>query len=131
MATGVHTMRVRYAESDQMGVAHHASYVVWFEEARIEFLRSLGHSYRELEAAGLCMPVIDLAVRYKRILRFDDQLTLTTTATVAGPTRLVFHTTITHADHVCAEADVKVAAVNKDGRPVRLPAALVSLLTAS
>ncbi len=130
MATGVHTIRVRYAESDQMGVAHHGSFVIWFETARIEWLRQVGHSYRQLEADGLFMPVVDLAVRYKRSLRFDDEATLTTTATVAGPTRLVFRTVVTHGDTLCAEGDVTVAAVNRDGRPVRLPAELVKLLTA-
>lgn len=129
MTTGVHTIRVRYAESDQMGVAHHASYVVWLEAARIEFLRTVGHSYRDLEAAGVAMPVVDLAVRYKRVMRFDDEMTLTTTATVIGPTRLVFRTVITHGEHLCAEADVTVAAVSLAGRPVRLPAELVKLLT--
>ena len=102
---------------------------MWLEAARIEFLRTVGHSYRDLEAAGVAMPVVDLAVRYKRVMRFDDEMTLTTTARVIGPTRLVFRTIITHGEHLCAEADVTVAAVSLAGRPVRLPAELVKLLT--
>ena len=58
MATGTHTIRVRYGESDQMGVANHAAYITWFEECRIEMLRSLGVSYRTLEESGVMMPVI-------------------------------------------------------------------------
>ena len=53
MATGTHSIRVRYGESDQMGIAHHAAYVTWFEECRIELLRNLGASYRELEERGV------------------------------------------------------------------------------
>ena len=117
-----HAIRVRYAESDQMGVAHHGAYVPWLEEARIEWLRSIGHSYRQLETEGILMPVIELAVRYKRSLRFDDQAVLATEAVVAGPTRMTFRTRVSHGDVLCAEAEVTVACVNREGRPIRLPA---------
>src|SRR5260221_9710294 len=110
MARFVHSIRVRYGESDQMGVAHHAAYVTWFEECRIEMMRGLGSSYRDLEAQGVLMPVVELSVRYRRSLRFDDLATFTTTATVAGPSRLVFATRVTHGDTLCAEAEVTVAA---------------------
>ena len=119
------TIRVRYAESDQMGLAHHGAYITWFEAARIEWLRCIGHSYRQLELDGVLMPVTELTVRYKRSLRFDDEAILTTTATVTGPTRMTFRTVVTHGDVLCAEAEVTVAAVNRDGRPIRLPADIV------
>lgn len=129
MAAHVHQIRVRYAESDQMGVAHHGAYVAWFEECRIEMLRSLGASYRELEAQGVLMPVIELSVRYKRSLRFDDVATCETSAAAKGPSRVVFTTIVKHGDQVCAEAEVTVAAVGRDGRPVRVPAAIVEKLS--
>ena len=128
MAPFVNTIRVRYGESDQMGVAHHAAYITWFEECRIEMMRSLGSSYRDLEARGVLMPVIELTVRYRRSLRFDDVASFATTATVAGPSRLVFATTVTHGDQLCAEATVTIAAMGKDGRPTRIPAELVEKL---
>jgi acyl-CoA thioester hydrolase len=126
-----HTIRVRYGESDQMGVAHHSAYVTWFEECRIEMMRSLGSSYRALEEQGLLMPVIELKVRYKRSLRFDDLAHCLTTARCIGPSRLVFTTVVRNEDQVCAEAEVTVAATSRDGRPKRVPADLVAMLSAA
>jgi acyl-CoA thioester hydrolase len=129
MAAHVHRIRVRYAESDQMGLAHHGAYVTWFEECRIELLRQAGASYRELEAQGVLMPVVELTVRYKRSLRFDDIAEFTTSAAAKGPSRVVFTTIVRHGDQVCAEAEVTVAAVGRDGRPVRVPAEVVAKLS--
>ena len=123
-AAHLHLIRVRYADTDQMGVAHHAAYVVWCEEARIAWLRNRGILYRDLEISGTLMPVIDLQIGYKRSVRFDDELHLLTTATVLGPTRMQFTTIIQFADQICAEAQVTVAAVDRSGRPCRLPASI-------
>ncbi len=112
-----------------MGVAHHAAYVPWLEEARIEWLRACAHSYRQLEADGVFMPVIELAVRYRRSLRFDDVATLITGAMASGPTRICFTTRIMHGDILCAEATVTVAAVDATGKPRRIPAALLGPLS--
>jgi acyl-CoA thioester hydrolase len=128
VASGTHSIRVRYGESDQMGVAHHAAYVTWFEECRIELLRSLGASYREMEERGVLMPVIELNVRYRRSLRFDDVATCDTTATAKGPSRVEFTTIVRHGDTVCAEATVMVASVGRDGRPLRIPADVLARL---
>ncbi len=125
MATHVHRIRVRYAETDQMGIAHHASFVVWLEEARIEWLRAQGTTYKELEASGVLMPVVELSVRYMASLRFDDIAELTTTVERLGPTRLAFRSVLHHAGRACAEASVTIAAVNRDGRPVRIPSGLI------
>jgi len=94
----VHRIRVRYAETDAQQVAHHSAYVVWLEEARIEALRSLGRSYRVLEEEGVLMPVIEVQVRYRRALRFDDEPELVTTVGREGRTRLRFETVITKDD---------------------------------
>ena len=119
-------IRVRYSESDQMGYAHHAAYVIWLESARIEMMRSLGESYRELEASGVLMPVVECQLRYRRPLRFDDEVELRTTASPTGPSRLTFTTDLLLQDHPCAQGVVTVAAVNRAGKPVRLPARLGS-----
>ena len=126
--SGTHTIRVRYGESDQMGIAHHAAYITWFEECRIELLRHLGASYREMEERGVLMPVIDLAVRYRKSLRFDDIATCETTAEAKGPSRVLFRTVVKHGETVCAEADVTVASVDRSGRPVRIPADVLARL---
>jgi acyl-CoA thioester hydrolase len=123
-----HRLRVRYAETDVMGLAHHAAYVPWFEEARIEALRSLGRSYAALEQDGVLMPVIDLSVRYQASLRFDDQVDLATTVAVAGPSRVSFTTVVSCGERECAKATVTVATVSPDGRPRRLPEDLKALL---
>lgn len=117
----IHRFRVRYGESDQMGIAHHAAYVTWLEEARIELMRARGVSYRDLEGQGILMPVIELGIRYRRSLRFDDVAECATTVEQAGPSRLVFRTTVRLGEQVCAEAEVTVAAVDRSGRPMRLP----------
>ncbi len=123
-----HVIRVRYAESDQMGVAHHAAYVVWFEEARIAWLRAHGHDYRALEASGVLMPVIDLQVKYRRSLRFDDEIEMATRISAYGPSRVTFTTVITCGGKECAEATVTVASMSREGRPTRLPAGLAAVI---
>ena len=116
-----HRIRVRYGETDQMSVAHHGSYVAWLEEARIAWMRSHGLSYRDIEASGTGMPVIEVQITYRRPARFDDVLELTTTAKAAGPSRVVFSTAISRGDEHLATGNVTVAAVGKDGKPVRIP----------
>lgn len=119
--TQTHRIRVRYAETDQMAVAHHAAYVVWLEEARIAWMRSNGLSYRDIEASGTMMPVTEVQISYKRAARFDDVLELTTTAKAAGPSRVVFSTTVSRGGELLASAEVTIAAVDKAGKPMRIP----------
>ena len=70
------TFHVRYAETDQMGVVHHASYVVWLEEGRSSWLRTYGRSYAEFEAEGLRLAVSELQVRYQQPARYDQRVTI-------------------------------------------------------
>jgi acyl-CoA thioester hydrolase len=73
------TIRVRYAETDQMGVVYHANYFVWFEVGRVGFLRQLGFSYREMEQNdGCCIAVVDARCRYKAPARYDDEVLVRT-----------------------------------------------------
>ncbi len=71
-------IRVRYAETDAMGVVHHASYVVWLEVGRSEWMRRQGTSYADLEASGYYLPVVGLSLRYLASARYDELLTLKT-----------------------------------------------------
>jgi acyl-CoA thioesterase FadM len=74
------------------------------------------------------MPVVELSVRYRRSLRFDDQVRIVTTVAVRGPSRLCFLSELHMEDRLCASAEVMVAAVNADGRPLRLPQELIERL---
>ncbi|MEM7738678.1 MAG: thioesterase family protein, partial [Deinococcota bacterium] len=76
-------LRVRFAETDQMGIAHHASYVIWLEAARIEWLRERDMSYREIEAAGISLAVTKIQDNYKRIALFYVVLEVTPSLTLA------------------------------------------------
>lgn len=73
------TIRVRYAETDQMGVVYHANHFIWFEVGRVEFLRQLGFSYRDMEEKdGCCIAVVDARCRYKAPARYDDEIIVRT-----------------------------------------------------
>jgi len=72
-------IRVRYAETDQMGVVYHANYVVWFEVGRVELLRSIGLPYKQLEEEGILIAVAEVNARYKRPARYDDEIAVRTT----------------------------------------------------
>ena len=69
-------VRVRYAETDQMGVVYHANYLVWFEVARVEILRSLGLSYKQFEAEGFMIAVVDARARYRSPAKYDDDIAI-------------------------------------------------------
>jgi acyl-CoA thioester hydrolase len=78
MFTASSHIRVRYAETDQMGVVYHSNYFPWFESARAECIRELGLTYKDIEAAGIIMPVVDVHCRYLRPARYDDLVTVKT-----------------------------------------------------
>ena len=72
------TLRVRYAETDQMAVVYYANYINWFEVGRTEMLRQLGLTYREMEEDGMVLPVVEVKCRYKHPARYDDEITIRT-----------------------------------------------------
>jgi acyl-CoA thioester hydrolase len=79
-------VRVRYAETDQMGVVYHANYLVWFEVGRVEFIRQVGLDYKSMEADGAMIAVAEVTARYKAPARYDDELIVRTSlAGVRGP----------------------------------------------
>ena len=125
-------IRVRYAETDQMGVAHHASYLVWFEAGRTEFIRSRGRSYAQIEADGWLLVVVEARCRYLRPARYDDVLTVRTRLGTIGPATLAFdYEVVRKADGmVVAQGTTVHAAVDRTGRPRRIPDDIRSLLGA-
>lgn len=117
-----HQVRVRFAETDAMSVVHHAAYLPYLEAARIEYLRAIGHPYTGLRAEGVDFPIIEVAVRYLRPLRFDDLVDVhVVVASVTGP-RFEMGYLLSVDGQPRATAVTVHAVVNQDGRPIRSPA---------
>lgn len=87
-------IRVRYAETDQMGVVYYGNYATYLEVGRVEAIRSLGFSYREMEETGILMPVVDLHIKYLRPAKYDDLLTIKTQVREMPHHKIVFHSQI-------------------------------------
>ena len=124
MPSSVTTVRVRYAETDRMGVVYSANYLVWFEVARADLLRSLGWTYREMEETGVLLPVIEAHCEYKRPAQYDDEVTIETTGAILSPVRVEFQyrVTVVGETEPAAIGRTMHAATTADGRPCRLPA---------
>ena len=124
------TVRVRYAETDKMGVAYHANYFVWFEVARCDLLRSLGSTYRDLEERGVMLPVIEAHCAYRTAARYDDELEIRTSGALLSPARVEFNYAVRRrADGAALAAGRTIhAAVDLHGRPRRLPADVQAVL---
>ncbi len=124
MPTSVAKVRVRYAETDKMGVVYYANYLVWFEVGRADLLRSLGWSYRDMEAAGVSLPVIEARCTYLRPARYDDEIEIRTTGRLLSPVRMEFDYDMirVHDGTVAATGKTVHAALDTNGRPCRLPA---------
>jgi acyl-CoA thioester hydrolase len=121
MVTGEISIRVRYAETDRMGLLHHANYLVYFEQGRTELLRALGRSYRDLEDQGYLLVLTKFEVRYRRPAFFDDLLTLRTIAVKTTAVRIDHRYELLRDGVLLAEAESTLACVDRDGRPQPLP----------
>jgi acyl-CoA thioester hydrolase len=123
MVSATTRVRVRYAETDQMGIVYYANYFVWFEVGRTELLRTLGGTYRELEAEGIYLPVLTADCEYKLASRYDDELDIQTRGRLLSPIRLEFlYEVVRVADQkIMATGRTEHAALNPRGKPVRLP----------
>ena len=122
-----HRLRVRFAETDAMGIVHHSRYLPYLEEARVEYLRHLGHPYHELRAEGVDYAVLEAFVQYRRPLRFDDEVWVH--LRLGAATRATFQIAylLTVDGEACASAVTVHGCVNAQGRPVRMPAWLLDL----
>lgn len=116
-------LRVRYAETDQMGYVYYGNYAQYFEVARVEMLRELGFSYKALEERGVMLPVRDFSIRYLLPARYDDLLTIETTIPEAPSARIKFNYKIFNAQgELLNEASTTLVFTNKStGRPCKAP----------
>lgn len=122
MPISTSSLRVRYAETDKMGVVYHANYLVWFEIGRTDLLRTLGWTYREMEETGVSLPVIEAHCEYRQPARYDDELEVATRGTLLSPARVAFDYDVKRSDGTLAAVGRTVhAVVNGRGRPCRLP----------
>ena len=106
-----------------MGVVYYANYFVWFEVARTDLLRALGWSYREMEHAGVSLPVIEAHCDYKRPAKYDDEIEVRTQGHMLSPIRMQFDYEVVRVDDgvVAAAGRTVHAALDPSGRPCRLP----------
>ncbi len=125
-------VRVRYGETDQMGVVYHGNYPQFLEIGRVEWLRQFGVSYRDMEESGVMLPVISLTISYKKSARYDDLLTIKTTLKKIPSIKIEFDYEIfAENGDVIAEANTVLAFMDmKKNRPVKCPDYILEKLEA-
>ncbi len=119
--TGEIQIRVRYAETDKMGLLHHANYLVYFEQGRTELLRPLGKSYKEMEDQGYFLVLHKIEVKYRRPARYDDLLMLRTSVSRVTQVRIDHKYELMRDHELLAEGSSTLACVDRDGRLQPLP----------
>lgn len=124
------TFSVRYAETDQMGIVHHASYIVWMEEGRSQYMRAKGFAYEQLEREGTFMAVAEVNVRYVAPARYGDAVTVRTWIDALHSRTLTFAYEILNAASrvLLVSGQVKLVSIDRHGRISRMPAALRALV---
>lgn len=126
-------LRVRYAETDQMGVVYHANYLVWCEVGRTDFIRALGRSYADLEAAGVLLAVSDVTMRFHAPARYDDPIRVHTRLMTAGSRGLSFAYSVRRADTdaLLVTATTSLVSIDRSGRMAAMPRDVRSVLEAA
>ena len=117
-------VRVRYAETDQMGVVYHANYLVWFEVGRVEFIRAMGLSYKEMEQQDGCMiAVVEATARYRASARYDDELVVRTRLVAARSFVIKFRYEVVRVedDALLCEGETVHVVLGTDMKKRRLP----------
>ena len=110
------SVRVRYAETDQMGIVYHSNYFIWFEVGRVEFLRNAGIAYKTLEQEGLAVAVVDATCRYRRPALYDDDLIIETGIESFSSRKLTFTYKVLREDTLLAEGQTIHVFVDRNGR---------------
>ena len=122
-------LRVRYAETDQMGVVYHANYLVWCEMGRTDFIRRLGVSYAEMERGGISLAVSELSARFHAAARYDDLIRVRTRLADVRSRMISFDYLISNAatEQRLVSAQTTLVSLDRSGRPVALPSELRQL----
>jgi acyl-CoA thioester hydrolase len=124
------TLRVRYGDTDQMGFAYYANFLRWFEIGRAEMMRFLGTTYRDIEAQGTWLPVLEARCRYLRPARYDDLVVIETGVTAVGRASVSFgYRIVREADgELLAYGSTEHCFLDPSGKPMRAPDSLAALL---
>lgn len=112
--------RVRYQETDRMGIVYHANYIIWFDMGRTELLRSLGYTYRDLEEDGIWLPVIEIGCKYKHPSRYDDEVVIEAFIEEMTKVKIKFGYRIYKDDELLVEGFSTHAFTNPYLKPVAL-----------
>ncbi len=120
------SVTVRYAETDMMGIVYHANYLPWFEVARTQLLREQGFPYRQLEADGYRIPVLEVAAKFIRPAVYDDNLTIVVTMREKPLLRIRLEYEVFRGEELLATGHSAHAFCDLNGRPTRPPPAFVA-----
>jgi len=124
------SITVRYAETDMMGVVYHGSYLPWFEVGRTDLMKQYGLPYRQLEAEGFFLPVLEVGARYLKPARYDDTITIVTTLREKPLLRIKLEYEVRRDDELLATGFTLHAFIDRAGRPVRPPASFQEKMNA-
>jgi acyl-CoA thioester hydrolase len=121
--------RVRYAETDQMGVVYHANYLVWCDVGRTDFIRARGMSYADIERAGISLAVSELSARFHAAARYDDVIRVRTTLGAVRSRSIAFDYVVTNAasSERLVTAHTTLVSIDRGGRLIALPASVRTL----
>lgn len=124
------TLRVRYSETDQMQYVHHSNYAKYFEIARIEWLRSAGVSYKEMEEQGVMLPVVSLSTEFKKPAKYDDVLTIETAIKQTPTAKIIFTYKISNQeDELLTTGESTLVFVDmKKNRPIKCPKNILEII---
>ena len=127
--TFAHQIRVRFSETDAMGIVHHSRYLPYLEETRVEYMRSIGQSYANSRETLGDSAVLEATVKYRQPLKFDEVMNVHLVFAATTGATFTINYLITVGEHVVSTASTQHAYVNSQGRPQRLPAWIKELAT--
>ena len=124
-------LRVRYAETDQMGFVYYGQYATYLEVGRVEALRSLGIRYSSLEESGILMPVTDFHIQYKKPARYDETILIETRIETLPSTRIIFHYSMFNENkELLNKAETELVFIrSSDNKPMRVPSTIIEALS--
>ena len=122
-------VRVRYSETDKMGVVYHGNFVPYFEIGRVELMRSIGLIYKDLELEGVLMPVVHLEIDFKHPALYDEEITVETWVEKIPSTKMIFfHKVYNELGRLVCEAKIILVFINNEFKPVRASSKIVEAL---